>query len=118
MPGQPFDPLHVFAAAFAVSSFAGLAALLRSGKPLTVMVVASAMLNTGLLGLAISLIWFTRFKSSEDAIYAMIGICVLAGLAGTSALDLLLQLCKRGGLAITIKPNDEGLPEDHLGRGG
>jgi hypothetical protein len=107
MPGQPYNPLHIFAAAFSVACFAGLAALLRSHKHLDRLTVFSAMLNSGLLGLAISLIWYTNFKHSEDEIYIMIGICVLAGLAGTTTLDFILQLCKRGGLAITIKANDE-----------
>lgn len=113
MPTSQIDPLAVFASAFAVSAFAGLAALLRSGKRVTTLRVLSDMSNTGCLGLAISLIWYSRFKASDDAVYCMIGICVLAGLSGSRAIDIIAQYCKRGGLSINIKPlKDEDLPEE------
>lgn len=106
------DPLRIFASAFAVSSFAGLAALLRSGKSITILAVCSAMLNTGMVGLAIALIWYTKFKGSEENIYFMIGLCVLSGLGGTTAIDFIVMLCKRNGVTITVSANrDNDLPE-------
>lgn len=118
MPTTQLDPLFVFASAFAVSAFAGLAALLRSGKRVGFLSVLSSMLNTGFAGLAFSLIWYVKFKGSDDTLYCLIGICVLVGLGGTPALDLVLQLCKRGGFSVTFKPNDEGLPDEPVKKEG
>lgn len=104
------DPLRIFASAFAVSSFAGLAALLRSGKSITCLAVVSAMLNTGMVGLAIALIWYTHFKGSEENIYFMIGLCVLSGLGGTTAIDFIVTLCKRNGVTIIVSANHDSDP--------
>jgi hypothetical protein len=99
MPG--FDPLAVFLSAFGVSAFAGLAALLRPGKSVTFLAVASSMLYSGLMGLAISLIWYKYF-CAQDNIYLLIGICVLAGLGGNSFTDFLLYILKKGGVTISV----------------
>lgn len=108
---EAFDPLKVFWSAFGIASFAGLAALLRSGKKLTWLAVFAAMLNAGLIGLAICLLWYTKFRS-EDNIYFLIGVCALAGLGGTTVIDFVIQLCKKGGVSITITPSKEDeLPE-------
>ncbi len=113
MPGPPeaINPLTAFWSAFGIASFAGLAALLRSGKAITPLSIFSAMLNAGLIGTAICLLWYTKFRS-EDNIYFLIGVCALAGLGGTTVLDFVIQLCKKGGVSITISPShDEELPE-------
>jgi hypothetical protein len=107
MPADQLDPLRVFLSSFGVSSFAGLAALLRSGKPISPLSVFSAMLNTGLVGLAIALIWYQQFRGSDANVYFLIGVCVLAGLGGTTAIDFIVQVCKRGGLHITIATDKE-----------
>lgn len=91
------NPLSVFISAFGVSSFAGLAALLRAGKQVNWVSVASAILNSGLLGLAIALLWYTKF---QDNIYFLIGICVLAGLGGATMVDFVIQAVKSGGVSI------------------
>jgi hypothetical protein len=65
------NPIYVFVSAFGVSSFAGLAALLRGGKQVTIIAVLSAVLNSGLLGLAIALVWYNKF---QDNVYFLIGI--------------------------------------------
>lgn len=118
MPTSQIDPLAVFASAFAVSAFAGLAALLRSGRRVGIYSIASDMLNTGCLGLAISLIWYARFKSSDDAVYCMIGICLLAGLSGSRAINIIAQYCKRGGIVFEIRPptDPDELPEDPVSK--
>jgi hypothetical protein len=82
------DALGVFMSAFAVSAFAGLAALLRSGSKLGWIPVCNALLNSGFLGLGISLLWYTQFK---DDLYFLVGVCVLAGLGGMTTVDLVLQ---------------------------
>jgi predicted membrane protein len=111
MPTQ-LDPLRIFASAFAVSSFAGLAALLRSGKSVSILSVCSAMLNTGMVGLAIALLWYTKFKGSEENIYFMIGLCVLAGLGGTTAIDFIVAMLKRNGLTIIVRADQSNDPPD------
>lgn len=92
------NPINVFLSAFGVSSFAGLAALLRAGKQITPISVISAILNGGLLGLAIALLWYVRF---QDNVYFLIGICVLAGLGGVTMVDFLIEAVKSsGGISI------------------
>jgi hypothetical protein len=91
------NPLYVFVSAFGVSSFAGLAALLRAGKGVNGIAVLSALLNSGMLGLAIALVWYHKF---QDNIYFLIGICVLAGLGGATLVDFVVAAFKTGGLSI------------------
>lgn len=91
------SPFAVFLSAFGVSSFAGLAALLRAGRKITVGTVFSAMLNSGLLGLSIALLWYAKF---QDNVYFLIGICVLAGLGGATMVDFVIEAVKKGGLSI------------------
>jgi hypothetical protein len=95
--GDKLNPIYVFLSAFGVSSFAGLAALLRAGKQVTGLAVFSAILNSGMLGLAIALVWYTKF---QDNIYFLIGICVLAGLGGATMVDFVVAAIKSGGVSI------------------
>lgn len=104
------SPLNVLISAFGVSSFAGLAALLRAGKKVNVGAVVSAMLNSGMMGLAIASLWYTKF---QDNIYFLIGICILAGLGGATlvefAIQFFIQALKSGGVSIggmTIRLGD------------
>ncbi len=89
--------LWVFASAFLVSAFAGLAALLRSGHKLCVVKIVSSLLNSGLLGLGISLLWYTKF---QDNLYFLVGMCVLAGLGGMTTVDFVVMLYRKSGLSI------------------
>ncbi len=91
------NPIYVFLSAFGVSSFAGLAALLRAGKQVSLLSIFSAVLNSGMLGLAIALVWYTKF---QDNIYFLIGICVLAGLGGATMVDFIVAAVKSGGVTI------------------
>lgn len=97
--GDKTNPIYVFLSAFGVSSFAGLAALLRAGKPVNGVTIFSAMLNSGLMGLALGLLWYNKF---QDNIYFLIGVCVLAGLGGATMIDFILQAFKAGGLSINV----------------
>lgn len=83
-----------------VSGLAGLAALLRSGKPLTWLGVLSAFLNSGLLGLGLAMVWATQFQETP---HTLVGICVLVGLGGMPTIDFLLGLLQKGGLSITFQ---------------
>lgn len=95
------DTLKLLLSAFGTSSFAGLAALLRSGKPVTVHSVLSAMLNSGLMGLGMFLVLYKHF---EDNILLLVGTCILSGLGGMTLLDFCIELTKKGGVEIHISP--------------
>jgi hypothetical protein len=94
-------PIWVFLSAFGVSSFAGLATYLRFSRKMTLISLASAMLNAGCLGLAISLLWYQHYRNSEN-VYGLIGICVLAGMGGSTATDLVWSFMSGAGLKVTI----------------
>lgn len=85
-----YDPLRLFEATSALSSFAGLAELLRSGRPITTRAVLSAMLNSGLIGLAIGLVWYHKFLGDGN-VYFLVGVCVLAGLGGATFIDFAIS---------------------------
>lgn len=94
-----FDEVGVFAGAFILSALAGLASLLRKSGDLTKKAVCSVTLNSGVLGLAIALLWYTKF---QDNIYFLIGVCVIAGLGGMTTIDFVLAAIQRGGLSIKL----------------
>lgn len=100
-----FDELivstSVFAAAFGVSAFAGLATLLRFSRKLSKLAVVSSMLNAGFLGLAISLIWYQNYQKAAN-IHGLIGMCVLAGMGGSTITDILISLLSGAGIKIII----------------
>lgn len=105
-------PIFVFLSAFGVSSFAGLATYLRFSRKMSGIGVASAMLNAGFMGLAISLLWYQHFRNTEN-VYGLIGICVLAGMGGSAVTDVIWTILTGGGIKVTIthdidreRPND------------
>jgi hypothetical protein len=93
------SPIGVFLFSSAAAGTAGIAAYLRGGKPVTILSIVTAGLNSGLLGLAISLLWYQKF---QDNIYSLVGICVVAGLTGAAGLDFLLTAIQKGGFSINI----------------
>lgn len=93
--------LSVFASAFGVAAFAGLATLLRFGKKLSKLSIVSSMLNAGFLGLAISLIWYQNFQKAAN-IHGLIGICLLAGMGGSTLTDILISLLSGAGIKVII----------------
>jgi len=119
MSDEYFHSLAVFASAFGVSAFAGLATLLRfSSKKLSYVAIASAMLNAGFLGLAIALIWYQNYRKAEN-VHGLIGICVLAGMGGSTITDLLISLLAGAGIKVIITherdSHDHGRPDDDAG---
>lgn len=93
--------LSVFVAAFGVAAFAGLATLLRFSRKLSKLAVVSSMLNAGFLGLAISLIWYQNYREAAN-IHGLIGICVLAGMGGSTITDILISLLSGAGIKVII----------------
>jgi hypothetical protein len=93
--------LSVFGSAFGVAAFAGLATLLRFAPKLSKLAVVSAMLNAGFLGLAIALLWYQNYERAEN-IPGLIGICVLAGMGGSTLTDVLISLLSGAGIKVTI----------------
>lgn len=104
---ETYDPLRVFAASAGLSSFAGLAELLRSGRAVTWKSAASAAFNSAMLGLAISLVWYHYFLDQNN-IYFLVGVCVLAGLGGATMVDFFLTLFRRGGINVNFTPPKDG----------
>lgn len=102
----------VFASAFAVSALAGLAALLRSGAKITPLGILSAVLNSGLLGLGIGLLWYTKFR---DNLCFLIGICLLSGLGGMTSVDFVLKAIRKGGFSIKLGDNGSVEMPDNTG---
>lgn len=113
--------LSVFAASFGVSAFAGLATLLRFSRKLSKLAVTSAMLNSGFMGLAIALIWYQNYREAAN-IHGLIGICVLAGMGGSTLTDVLISFLSGAGIKIVINherdrdelhcPHDSERPND------
>jgi hypothetical protein len=93
--------LSIFASAFGVSAFAGLATLLRFASKLSKLAVISAMLNAGFMGLVIALIWYRNYRDAEN-IYGLIGICALAGMGGSTLTDILISVLSGAGIKVTI----------------
>jgi hypothetical protein len=101
MLDEHFQALSVFLSAFGTASFAGLATLLRFAKKISKLAVVSAMLNAGFLGLAIALIWYQNYRNAEN-VYGLIGVCVLAGMGGSTFTDLLISILAGAGIRVTI----------------
>lgn len=89
------SPVGLFIACFALTAFAGLAALLRLPAPLTIKSVASSVLNCGLLGLGISLLWYTQFQQNT---YFLVGACVILGLSGMGTFEFIIAMVRTAGL--------------------
>lgn len=102
MNDEILHALGVLLSAFGTSAFAGLATFLRFAKKLSKLSVTSAMLNAGFLGLAIALIWYQNYRRAEN-IFGLIGICVLAGMGGSTLTDLLISVLSGAGIKVIIQ---------------
>ncbi len=101
------ENLAVFIGAGVLSGLAGLASLLRSNVELTWKRLISAFLNSGILGLGISLLWYAKF---QDNVYFLVGLCVVAGLGGMTTVDLVIAAARRGilGTKLGTENNEQG----------
>jgi hypothetical protein len=104
-------PIWVFLSAFGVSAFAGMATYLRFSRKISRLGLTSAMLNAGCLGLAISLIWYQHYRKSEN-VYGLIGICVMAGMGGSTVTDILWSILSGAGIKVTINHEQDRSPRD------
>jgi len=111
MSNHGLDPLKVFAAAFAISSVGGLAALLRSKHSLSLRSICSAMLYSGITGLVIALLWYSYFDGNQN-LYFLLGVSGLAGIGGTTVLDFCVQVLKNRGIHIIVNPRDEATDDE------
>ena len=96
---NPSNEILIFITCFVISATSGIAASLRSGKAITKLSVITAGLNSGLLGLSISLLWYKKF---QDNLYTLIGICVISGLTGAAGFDAILTSIQRGAFKINL----------------
>lgn len=108
-----FDPLHVLTSCFTISSLGGLAALLRSDKPLTKRALAAAILYSGVVGLIAGLLLYTQFAPGGN-LFILIGSAGLTGVGGVTLVDFLLQVLAKGGISIQIKPKEDPPQEGGL----
>lgn len=81
----------VFVFAFSLSAFAGIASLIRTGekRKITRIAVFSSFLNSGLLGLCISLLWYTQYRENTEA---LVGMCIIAGLGGNKSIEYVVKV--------------------------
>ncbi len=98
-------PLQVLLSCFTISALGGFFSYLRSDRKFELRYAAAAMFYSGITGLVIGLLWYTWF--APDNMFFLIGVSGLAGLGGSTAIDIVLKLLKSGGINIVVKPNDE-----------
>ena len=103
LPDAVWDALCIAASMVPIGAAAGLAALLRSKQEATPRAIAAALVNSGLLAGALCLI---MFHFDPDAILWNIGISVLSGLGGNTAIGIVIQLWKNYVKAL-VKSNDD-----------
>ena len=109
MPMDKMTPFQVFLASFSISSLGGLAALLRSERELTWRSAASAILYSGMMGVIIALLWYNFFDGKGN-LHFLLGVSGLAGIGGTTVVDFVIQVIKKGGVHISINPGDQPKP--------
>jgi F0F1-type ATP synthase assembly protein I len=98
------DPVRLVSYTFAVSSLAGLAALLRSGQEITPRQLAAATLSAGLLGAGIMLVWWDWMDGRYP--WFMMGVSLLAGLGGVNMLEFFIQLVQQAARAYVMRAAD------------
>lgn len=101
-------PLQVILAGATLSSFGGLAALLRSGANLTARNLLSATLYSFVFGAVYCLLWYNYFDGEKQNFYFLIGSAGLVGLGGMTLIDFAVQVLLHGKVSITVKPDDDG----------
>lgn len=83
---------YVLLALFPACSLAGLAALLRSRQRLTYRTVASAMLNSGILGVGAGCLHVHYY--GQQSLLMTVGLSILGGLGGNAMLDFAIETLK------------------------
>lgn len=109
-PRVTYDPPTIFAGTFAISSCAGLTQLLRSGRKLTWRSCAAAGLQSGFAGLLTNLLLWQRFGDTDDGVWLLMGVGLLAGFGGMNLIDFAVELAKgntRIGIRFEKKDKDD-----------
>ena len=88
-----------------LGSLAGVAALLRSGQPLSRRAFWTALLNSGLFSLSIGS--YVLWKMGEENFLFAVVLSVLAGLGGNALIDFALGVM-RTMLQKRFEDNDDG----------
>jgi len=101
MSADNLQAVMVLVSAFGVAAFSGLAAHLRFAKTLRLAAVIGGALNSGCLGLIISLIWYQNYQQAEN-VFGLIGVCAAAGLCGSKITDVLVSILSGAGIDVTI----------------
>lgn len=101
----------VLLSAFGVSAFSGLSAHLRFAKKLRLVSVLGGALNSGCLGLVISLIWYENYAGSGNT-FGLIGICAAAGMCGSKITDVLVSVLSGAGIDVTITHKGEATGDE------
>lgn len=87
--GKQLTPFQFFCAVFGLSSFGGLAAELQSRRKITGTSILSATLYSGLTGVTIALLLYSRFGESDP--FFLAGVASLAGIGGVNMAHLLVK---------------------------
>ena len=98
-------PLEILVACFGISALGGFFSYLRSPEPFQCRYAIAATFYTGLGGTTIGLLWHNYFSPTNPLF--LIGISGLAGLGGATALDILINLFKSGGVHITVESKED-----------
>lgn len=97
------SPIIVFIFASIFSILGGIAYICRTKEVIKLRDIVSSSLNTGLCGLALSMIWYYKF---EGQIYVLMGLCILVSLMGSVGVDWVLAKLKSGSFSINFNKND------------
>ena len=97
-------PLQVLLSAFGISSFAGIAALLRSNQPLTARAILSAATYSGAMGFIIGSLWMKQYGIGDP--YFLFGVAGLAGIGGVTAIDLVIIAAKKSGIKLVLSRDE------------
>lgn len=100
----------LFALSFSVSALAAIAELLRSKRELTRRVFWTTILNGGMMGTMIAMLWYSQFPGNPAL---LIGLCILFGLGGVPIIDFILFVIRKGGIDIRIDFNQKTEGKDN-----
>ena len=112
MQNELYNAIIVLFSAFGVSAFAGLATTVRFSRKLSKISIISGMLNSGLLGLAIALTWYQNYRQAEN-VFGLLGVCVLAGMGGSTLTDFIVSVLGGAGVQIIITQNNRKTEDDN-----
>ena len=93
---------------FAVSSGAGLAALLWSKNPLSVRSVLASLTYSGMMGFIVGGLWMKEYGKEDP--YFLLAVAGLLGLGRLTVTDLIAIAVKKSGVTFKIVKSEEEKP--------